>query len=174
VTADTSAHHLHLSELDIAEFDANAHVYPPLRSGRDLDGLRRGLADGSLSAICSDHQPHEADAKLAPFCVTEPGISALETLLPLSLRLYHDGLIDLPALIARLTSGPAAILGQPLGTLVPGSRADVCVFDPEHYWTLDARHMLSAGHNTPFHGWELRGRVTHTVFDGKLVYSLPH
>lgn len=173
VSADTSAHHLHLTELDIAEFDANTHVDPPLRSGRDLDGLRRGIAEGSLSAICSDHQPHEADAKLAPFCVTEPGLSALETLLPLSLRLVHDGVLDLATLIARLTSGPADILGRPLGTLQTGALADICIFDPEHYWSLDAANMVSTGRNTPFHGWEFRGRVIHTVFGGQIVYSLP-
>jgi len=172
VTADVSALHLHLTEVDIADFDANTHVRPPLRSRRDLDGLRRGLSDGSLSAICSDHQPHEADAKLAPFCVTEPGLSALETLLPLSLRLVHDGALDLPTLIGKLTHEPAAILGQDLGTLQVGATADLCIFDPERYWTLDAGQMLSAGHNTPFNGWELRGRVTHTVFGGKLVFDL--
>ena len=173
VSADTSAHHLHLTELDIAEFDANAHVAPPLRSGRDLGGLRHGIADGSLGAICSDHQPHEADAKLAPFCVTEPGLSALETLLPLSLRLVHDGVLDLSTMIARLTTGPAEILGQPLGRLQRGALADICIFDPERYWCLDRADMVSAGRNTPFHGWEFRGRVIHTVFGGRMVYSLP-
>lgn len=172
VTADSSAHHLHLTHMDIVGFDANAHVRPPLRSGSDRDALRRALADGTLDAICSDHQPHEADAKLVPFCQTEPGLSALETLLPLSLRLYHDGQMTLPAVIAKLTSEPAAILGQRLGTLAVGAVADLCIFDPDRYWTVDAGKLLSAGHNTPFHGWELQGRVTHTLFDGRLVYRL--
>lgn len=171
VTGDTSAHHLHLTDMDIIGFDANAHVQPPLRSGSDRDGLRRGIANDTLSAICSDHQPHEADAKLVPFCVTEPGLSALETLLPLSLRLVDDGLMDLSAVIAKLTAGPAEILGQPLGTLAVGATADVCIFDPERYWTVDAERLLSAGHNTPFDGWELRGQVTHTLFGGRLVFQ---
>ncbi len=172
VTADTSAHHLHLTELDVAEFDPMCHVQPPLRELRDLERLRSGIADGTLDAICSDHQPHEADAKLAPFCQTEPGISALETLLPLSLRLVHDGVIGLSQLVDRLATTPAQILGTELGTLAVGATADVCIFDPEQYWTLDADLLSSAGHNTPFDGWELRGRVTHTLFGGRVVYAL--
>ncbi len=172
VTADVSMHQLHLTELDIADFNAQCHVMPPLRSQRDRDALRRGVANGVVGAICSDHQPHEADAKLAPFCETEPGISSLETLLPLGLRLVEERLLDLSALIARLSWQPAQILGIPFGTLRVGSRADVCVFDPTCHWQLDAAQLVSQGHNTPFHGWELRGRVKHTLMEGKRVFDL--
>jgi dihydroorotase len=174
VSADVPAHHLHLTELDIAGFDSRCHVQPPLRTDRDRARLASGLAAGILDALCSDHRPHERDAKLAPFCDTEPGISGLETLLPLGLRLVHDGLLPLTDLIARLTSGPARILGRPLGTLREGSAADICIFDPDRAWTLRSEQLRSRGRNTPFDGWEFRGRVTHTLFRGELVYRLDH
>jgi dihydroorotase len=81
--------------------------------------------------ICSDHQPHEADTKLAPFPDTQPGISALETLLPLTLRLVEEGVLSLPEAIRRITCNPAGILGLPVGTLAPGHRADLCIVDME-------------------------------------------
>lgn len=175
VTADTTAHHLHLTELDVSDFDSNCHVVPPLRTLNDREGLRRGLAEGTLDAICSDHQPHEADAKLAPFPSTAAGISALETLLPLTLRLVQEGLMSLPEALARVTSEPAKVLGIDAGTLRCGSAADLCVFDPEKLWILRKEGLVSRGHNTPFLTWEFRGRVTHTFLDGELIFALePH
>ena len=93
-------------------------------------------------------------------------------MLPLSLRLVDERVLDINEMIRRLTQGPAQILGLPAGTLAPGAIADVCIFDPEHTWLLDMNNMQSNGHNTPFMGWEFRGRVTHTLLAGKLVYSL--
>lgn len=174
ITADVSAHHLHLTELDVLDFDSMCHVQPPLRTQHDRDGLRLGLAKATLGAICSDHQPHEPDAKLAPFSATATGISALETLLPLSLRLVDDGIMSLPDLIARLTCMPARILGIDAGTLNSGSIADICIFDPHYYWTLTPQNMVSQGHNTPFLDWELKGMVTHTLFAGNIVYRHDH
>ncbi|CAK0771714.1 Dihydroorotase-like protein [Gammaproteobacteria bacterium] len=173
ITADVAIHQLYLTELDIADFNAQCHVMPPFRSMRDRDSLRAACASGVVSAICSDHQPHDPDAKLAPFCETEPGISGLETLLPLGLRLVNDGILDLSTLIARLSWQPARILGQPYGTLQPEARADVCIFDPNRHWTLDSTRLISRGHNTPFHGWKLRGRVIHTIMEGKRVFDYP-
>jgi dihydroorotase len=170
VTADVAAHQLHLTEMDIDGFDGRCHVTPPLRTLADRDALRRGVADGTIGVICSDHQPHQADAKEAPFPETSPGISGLETLLPLTLRLVEEGVLDLPTAIARLTAGPAQVIGLPLGQLAEGAIADVCVFDPDRPWTLNARSMSSAGKNTPFDGWEFRGQVTHTLFHGRIVH----
>jgi len=172
VTADTCAHQLHLTDKDVLDFDSQCHVLPPLRSQRDRDGLRRWLNHGAITAICSDHQPHERDAKLAPFSATATGISALETLLPLSLKLVDEGVLSLSAVIACLTSRPARILGIEAGTLTPGAQADVCVFDPGAWWTLDHQSMRSQGHNTPFLGWEMKGRVTHTLLKGRIVHRL--
>lgn len=172
ITADVTAHQLHLSEMDIGYFNTDCHVRPPLRTQRDRDGLRAGLAKGTVAAVCSDHQPHDTDAKLAPFAESEPGISALETLLPLSLRLVDDGVLPLIDLVARLTIQPARILGIDAGTLAPGAAADVCIVDPEARWEVSPETLVSHGHNTPFMGWELKGRVTHTLFEGRIVHSL--
>ncbi|HID67837.1 MAG TPA: dihydroorotase, partial [Roseibacterium sp.] len=172
VTADVSAHQLHLTDMDVGYFNSDCHVSPPLRSLRDREGLRAGLSKGTISAICSDHQPHEADAKLAPFAATEPGISSLETLLALSLRLVNEGIIELSPLIASLTHKPAQLLGIEAGTLSPGSLADVCIYDPEREWHLDNDTIRSQGHNTPMMHWQFTGQVTHTLLHGKVIFQL--
>ena len=171
VTADVAAHHLHLTEIDLAGFDSQCHVLPPLRGSRDRDALRAGLADGALGALCSDHQPHEPDAKRAPFGDTEPGISGLDTLLGLSLRLVRDGVLPLAAALERLTCGPARILGLDGGHLGVGAPADICIFDPEAAWRVAADALRSRGQNSPFLGWELLGQVTHTLLEGRIVYE---
>lgn len=172
VSADVSAHHLHLTDLDLEDFDSQCHVRPPLRTLKDRQELRTGLARNIVAAICSDHQPHEPDAKLAPFIATEPGISALETLLPLSLQLAEDGVLTLSEALARLTVGPARILGIEAGTLRPGATADICIFDPDQEWRLDEGAILSRGRNTPFLGKQLKGRVRYTLLDGRIVHRL--
>lgn len=171
VTADVTAHHLHLTEHDIGDFNTLCHVQPPLRSRGDRDGLRQGLAAGAIAAICSDHQPHEPDAKLAPFSDAAPGVSALETLLPLTLKLVDDNVVSLPEAIALLTQRPADILGVEIGRLGVGTTADVCIFDPDARWTLTAATIVSRGRNSPFLGRELRGQVTHTLVGGQVVYE---
>jgi dihydroorotase len=171
VSADVAAHQLHLSEADIEGFDARCHLRPPLRSAADREALREGLREGVIAAICSDHQPHEPDAKLNAFSSTEPGMASLQTLLPLTLKLVEDGALSLTQAIAALTSRPAEVLGLDLGTLGPGSPADICIFDPEARWTLDETTWLSAGRNTPFWGQEFSGRVTQTLLSGRLVFG---
>lgn len=172
VSADVAAHQLHLSEADVNGFDSRCHVRPPLRTAADRERLRAALAQGVVGAVCSDHQPHERDAKLNPFPTTEPGISALETLLPLALELADLGVLTLPETIARLTSGPARVLGLPRGSLAVGAPADICIFNPQARWTLTEETMVSRGHNTPFLGRELKGQVTHTLLGGRLVHEL--
>lgn len=171
VTADVSAHHLHLTEMDIAYFDSNCHVIPPLRTQRDQAALRQGLKSGVISSIVSDHQPHSSDAKLAPFAETEAGISAVETLLSLALKMVEDQAMQLSDVIACLTEQPAKILNLAEGTLSIGSDADICIFDPEAYWLVDREKLLSQGKNTPFHGWELKGKVNYTIKSGEIVFS---
>ena len=174
VTADVATPYLYLSEVDISEFDSQCHLLPPLRTVEDRQRLRDALQAGTLSAICSDHQPHEADAKLGPFPSTEPGISGLDSLLPLGLQLVDEQAIALPELLHRLTAGPANILGLPYGNLSVGACADICIFDPDMTWQLTPETMQSRGHNTPFMGWEFKGRVTCTLLDGRQVFSLEH
>lgn len=171
VSGDVAAHQLFLTEMDIADFNALCHVLPPLRSIRDQKGLRIGVTDRTLAAICSDHQPHEDDAKLRPFAETEPGISSLETLLPLTLRLAQEDNIDLSEAIGAITIRPASILGLSAGTLTPGSPADICIFDQSAEWRMSIEHINSRGRNTPFQGWALRGRVRYTFVGGEIVYQ---
>ena len=171
VTADVAVRHLHLTEVDLAGFDSHCHVRPPLRGARDRDALRSGLANGVLDALCSDHQPHEPDAKQAPFGDTEPGISGLDTLLGLSVRLARDETLSLPAVVERLTCGPARILGIDSGHLGTGATADLCIFDPDTDWRVAPDTLHSRGQNSPFLGWELPGRVSHTLLEGRVVYG---
>ncbi len=171
VSADVAVPYLFLTELDIADFNSQCHVLPPLRTQEDRDALRGGLANGTFTALCSDHQPHEADAKLAPFPATAPGISGLDTLLPMTLRLVDQGALPLSDALHRVTAGPGRILGLEQGQLGLGAPADLCVFDPEHIWVLNPSSMESNGHNSPFVGWEMKGRASYTLLGGRLVYA---
>lgn len=170
VTADVAAHQLFLTEMDVADFNPLCHVRPPLRSERDREALIEGLADNTIDAICSDHQPHEIDAKLAPFQQTEPGISALETLLPLTLRLVEQGYLSLEQAIAKVTSAPAAIIHDAAGRLQVGAPADIVMLDLEALWTLEYESMLSQGKNTPFAGWSFNGKVRQAWLAGRHIY----
>lgn len=172
VSCDVSINHLHFTEHDIGFFDANCHMKPPLRSQRDKEALSAGLADGTIDAVCSDHTPVDEDAKLLPFAEAEPGATGLELLLPLTLKWAAENRIPLMDAIARITNTPAAILNIPAGALTPHAAADICMFDPEHYWQVSPATLLSQGKNTPFIGRELAGRVHHTLLNGHLVYSL--
>jgi len=171
VSADVAIPNLYLTELDTIDFGADYHFIPPLRTQEDRDGLLEGLHSGVLSALCSDHQPHEADAKLAPFPATEPGASGLDSLLSLTLKLVEENHLLLPDAIARVTSGPASILNMPYGELSIGRAADICILDPKATWRLDETSMHSQGKNTPFRGWELPGRVRYTLRDGHIIFS---
>lgn len=173
VTADVAAHQLFLTAEDVIGFNALCHVMPPLRSGEDRAALRAGVARGVIGAICSDHQPHEADAKINPFPLTEPGISGLETLLPLGLQLVEDSVLTPLQLAARLTSGPAGVLGVAAGSLAVGATANLVLVDPRRPFELRADTLLSTGRNTPFLGRRLPGRACLTVHAGKIAYRAP-
>jgi len=172
VSADVAIHQLHLTENDMIPFDSSYHVLPPFRTEEDRQYLRQGLASGTLNSICSDHQPHDIDAKLGAFPETEPGVSALETLLPLMLKLVDQSEITLVQGIAALSENPARVLHLNSGALTVGYAADVCVFDPELRWQVNSDNWKSQGINTPFWGQEFKGRVTHTIQAGKMIYSL--
>jgi dihydroorotase len=172
ITADVAIHQLHLTENDVIPFDSNYHVIPPFRSQIDRQYLRDGLANGTIDAICSDHQPHDLDAKLGAFPETEAGIASVETLVPLMLELSQQHGIALNHAIAKLTQQPASILGLAAGSLSIGQAADVCVFDPNANWQVNRQNWHSAGINTPYWQQNLRGRVTHTVQAGQLIFKL--
>jgi dihydroorotase len=171
ITADCAIHQLFLTDHDIGMFDSNMLTIPPLRSQSDRDALRAGVADGTIDCLCSDHQPHEVDAKLKPFPSAEPGISGLDTLLVLALRLVAEGLLPMGELMAKLTLNPACILGLPGGKIGVGEVADLIIVDADSHWICDPQKFVSKGKNTPFSGWDFQGRVTHTLIDGDIVYQ---
>ena len=171
VTADVAICNLHLTDMDIADYNSNCHLRPPLRSERDRSGLIEGINNGTITAVCSDHQPHDNDAKSAPFSLTEPGASTIELLLPLMMHLVNRNELKLEQAIALLTSQPANIANIDKGTLEIGKDADVCIFDTEASTSINSATMLSAGKNTPFNNWELQGAVTHTILNGNVVFD---
>lgn len=173
VTADVSAHHLHLCEHDLGNYDSQSHVLPPFRSIRDREQLQQGLRDGIITAISSNHQPLDNDAKLGPFAETIPGISGLETLLPLTMKLVDDDEISLHQAIACLTHQPAEILGIEAGRLKVGGQADICIINPQAQYDCQPSSFASAGKNSPFSGWLFNNRVSHTLFQGNTVFQQP-
>ncbi|WP_277960525.1 dihydroorotase [Pseudomonas sp. RIT-To-2] len=170
VTADVALYQLILTDEALIDFSSLYHVQPPLRTRADRDALREGVRSGVIQAISSHHQPHERDAKLAPFGATEPGISSVELLLPLALTLVEDGLLDLPTLLARLSSGPAAALRLPVGQLSVGSPADLVLFT-QNVTTVAGERWLSKGENCPFLGHSLPGAVRYTLVDGHIAHT---
>jgi len=171
VTCDVGAHHVHLSEVDLAAYDSHCNLVPPLRSLRDRDALRAGLADGTIDAICSDHTPVDEDAKQMPFGESAPGATGLELLLPLTLKWAAEHKLALADALARVTCEPARILGIEAGHLGAGAPADVCIFDPEAYVKVTPAMLKSQGKNTPFLGYELPGRVRCTLVAGTVRYE---
>jgi dihydroorotase len=153
-------------------YDTNFKMNPPLRSAEHREAILEGLADGTLEVIASDHAPHcnyekEVEFDYAPF-----GVTGLETEVGLSLtQLYHSGRMPLSALIARFTTGPARLLGLPLGSLGVGQTADVTVMDVDRWWTFRREESLSRSHNSPFYGWRMRGKVKATIVGGERVWA---
>ena len=171
VTADVGIAHLFLCDEDVGRYDPQCHVRPPFRTRRDRTRLRKSLADAHINALSAHHQPHDNDAKAAPFSATEPGISGLDTFLPLLLALVEEGALDLKRAIATASLEPARILGLDSGALGIGDTADICIFDPAMEWCVSAASMLSQGKNTPFLGQTLTGKATATLVGGRIVYE---
>jgi dihydroorotase len=171
VSCDIAIHHAHLSEMDIGYFDPNCHLTPPLRSQRDRDALRAALADGTIDAMCSDHTPVDEDAKQLPFGEAETGATAVELLLPLTLKWIEESKLPLAAGLARITSDPARVLGIGAGRIVQGGSADICIFDPARHWTVEPAALKSQGRNTPYTGYEMKGKVCYTLVEGQIVYE---
>lgn len=185
VTAEVTPHHLTLDDEVVAFgaagsdellYDTNAKVNPPLRSPDDIEACVVGIADGTINCIATDHAPHAVTEKLCEFDDAAFGISGLETAFGLTMRLVHDGRIDLPALIERLTIGPVTALGLDrfvpgIGTIAAGAAADVVVLDPAHSWTVEPDSFASKGKNTPLIGVTLTGAVVATIARGRLVHE---
>lgn len=172
VTCDTAPPYFALNELAIVDYRTFARMSPPLRSEADRQAVAAGLADGTVDAIASDHNPEDQDAKRVPFAQAIPGAVGLETLLPISLALVHDGTMPMLDVLDRLTVRPAAILGLDVGTLAAGSWADLVVFEPDRAVRIDADRFRSKSKNSPFDGKPAQGRVWRTVYRGRTVFEL--
>jgi len=170
VTADAGICHLFLTEMDVDGYNSNCNLVPPLRRQEDREALVKGLIDGTIDAVCSDHHPLDEDAKLAPFNLTTPGASSIEVLLPLMLDFANKGTLSPLQVFEKLALNPAQILGLSSGSLAVGKPADIVILDPEQAWSVVSNELLSAGKNTPFDGWELFGRASYTIVNGQLVY----
>jgi dihydroorotase len=184
VTADVSINSLHLTDVDIGYFNADMRLTPPLRQGADREALRTALADGTIDALVSDHNPVAEDMKNLPFGEAEPGATGLELLLSLAVRWGQDQGLPLPQSLARVTHDPVRVLGDALGSLatsagrlVTGGVADVCIFDPASAWRVTPQALASQGKHTPFAfaatGMALPGRVRATLVAGTVAYEAP-
>jgi dihydroorotase len=171
VTCDIAVHHAHMTEMDIGYFDPHCRVIPPFRAQRDRDALRAALKDGTIDAICSDHAPVDEDDKALPFGEAEPGVTAVELLLPLVFKWAAEDGVSRARALRLITSGPAQALGLSYGRLGPGGPADVAVIAPDRYWKVTPAALVSQGKNTPFAGYELAGRVVRTLVAGVVVHS---
>jgi len=177
VTAETCPHYFSLTESAVAEKGTLAKMSPPLRSKKDVEEIIRGLCDGTIDAIATDHAPHSAEEKAQPFSEAPNGIIGLETSLALSLTfLYHTKKLSINKIIELMSSKPAEILRldtgkSRTGILEKGSVADIVIFDPDEEWTVDPTDFKSKAHNTVFIGMKLRGKVKYTISRGKVVYK---
>ena len=178
VTCDVSINSLHLTDVDIGYFDSRMRLSPPLRQQRDRDAIRKGLADGTIDALVSDHTPIDEDAKTLPFAEAEPGATGLELLLGLACKWGMDDGAGLMRALAVVTSEPARVLGAALGTLsvsagrlLEGGIADVCIFDPAADWAVTPASLKSQGKHTPFSGHALPAQVRWTVVNGQVSYE---
>ncbi len=171
VTASVSINHLLFSENNIGAFNTQFKVMPPLRTKSDKNALIAGVADGHISAICSDHQPHDVDSKLAPFSEAATGIAGIDTLLSSTYNLVSQGHLSLKQAIAALTINPARIIGIDTGHLSPGSAADLCLYDANEIWEFNNQTMQSRGRNSPLLNTEITGRVCQTLIRGKTVFK---
>lgn len=171
VTCDTAPPYFALNETAIGDYRTFAKLSPPLRSEADRRAVVAGLADGTIDAIASDHAPWDQDSKRLPFSSAACGIIGLETLLPLSLELYHNGHLPLLEVLRRLTNNPARLLRLEIGRLTPGAPADLVLFDPDAQWRIDTEKFRSKSKNAPFDGRPAQGRVEQTIVDGRTIFT---
>lgn len=179
VTADVSVNSLLLTDVDIGFFDTNHHLTPPLRGQRDRDAIQSALADGVIDALCSDHTPVDARGKAEPFAASTPGATGIELLLSLALKWARDSRRPIGDALARVTSGPAAVLAAvapqlgPCGHLGVDAPADLCLADLDAEWMVMPAALQSRGVHTPFAGMMLPGRVRATMVGGQPAWETP-
>lgn len=170
VTAEITPHHFTLSDDAVVNYDGNTKMNPPLRSNEDVAALKEALKDGTVGIIATDHAPHSADEKNCEYDRVAFGIVGLETALPLGItELVEKGWLTPMQLIEKMTINPAKMLGIEKGTLEPGKMADITIVDPEERYQIDVTQFASKSKNSPFHGYEVKGRVKTTIVDGEIV-----
>lgn len=171
VTCDTAPPYFALNETAIGDYRTFAKLSPPLRAEQDRQAVVEGLADGTIDAIASDHTPRDEESKRLPFAQAAPGGIGLNTLLAVSLELYHNGHLSLLEVLKLVTSAPAELMGLPAGSLKEGAPADLVLFDPDEGWKVDADKLVGKAQNSPFDGRPVQGRVLRTVIDGRPVFE---
>ncbi len=174
VTAEATPHHLLLTDAACCGYDPNYKMAPPLRRADDVDAVRQGVADGVIDCLATDHAPHAAEEKELEFALAPNGIIGLECAVGLYAKALIDtGLMDWPALIACMTTAPAAVINKPLGTLAAGAAADVTIIDPAADYDVDIHTWRSKSRNCPWHGWTLRARAVCAIVDGQVKFQMP-
>jgi dihydroorotase len=171
VTAEACPHHFTLTHEAVRGYNTNTKVNPPLRTAADVEAIKTGLQDGTLEVIASDHAPHHVSEKDQDYAAAPAGMIGLETSVGLALRLYHEGVLSLPQVIAKYTVHPASILGVPHGTLRVGSSADVTILDLDYTYEVETTTLRSRSKNSPFLGWRLRGAAVATLVSGEIIFE---
>ncbi len=171
VTAETCPHYFTLTEEAVRDYNTNAKMNPPLRTVRDVEAVKKGLSDGTIDVIATDHAPHHMDEKLCEFDRAAPGISGLETALPLCLSLVEEGVLSMSELVRKMALNPARILGMEKGTLKKDATADIVLVDSHREFTVDSGEFVSMGKNTPFEGRQLKGGPVVVMCKGK-IYNI--
>ena len=170
VTAETAPHYFTLTDEFVKKYNTNAKMYPPLRSGQDREAICRGIADGTIDVIATDHAPHSPIEKQVEFDRAANGIIGLETSVSLALKMVENGVISMTVLVEKMSTNPARILGLENGLLI-GRPADITIIDPERSYRVNADNFKSLSRNTPFDGWDMKGKAVLTMVGGKIVYQ---
>ncbi len=170
ITAETAPHYFTLTEDSVKGYNTNAKMNPPLRSSQDREAILEGLADGTIDVIATDHAPHSYIEKEVEFDQAANGIIGLETSVSLSLKLVHDGVISLTGLIEKMSINPARILGLDIG-IKTGRPADITIIDPDLSYKIDSGRFKSLSRNTPFDGWDMKGKAILTMVGGKILFE---
>ncbi|MFW6147394.1 MAG: dihydroorotase [Thermodesulfobacteriota bacterium] len=171
VTAETAPHYFTLDHRAVLGFNTNAKMYPPLREPKDVEAIKKGLSEGVIDAIATDHAPHSPMEKNVAFDKASFGIIGLETALPLTLRLVREGVMDLPTAIGKLSCNPAGILSIRGGSLAEGKEADLTVIDLNREYVVAEEDFKSKSHNSPFIGWSMKGKAMLTMVGGRIVWE---
>ena len=173
ITAEAAPHHLLLTDAACMGYDPNYKVNPPLRSAEDVEAVRQAVVDGTIDTLATDHAPHAKEEKELEFGPAPFGVISLDCAVGLYAKaLIATKLMDWPDLIARLTTGPAAVINKPLGTLAVGAEADVAIIDPNKRWTVRVDRFVSKARNCPYDGWRLTGRCVTTIVAGKIKFQV--